>query len=527
MQDVYSSSLKIVSRGLDETHAVTKKCSDYSLSMVFHRLAVRGLSPDSNQPFVWKSYDHPKVYLMCNGEIYNHKQLIDQYKLETISHSDCEVILHLYLKYGMMETLKLLDGVFALTLIDMRKKTIYVARDPFGVRGLSIYMDEKNLGVSSELKSLVDVVDYRQEMVQDFPGGHYMKISFEKDTLDYSGYISYFDMDEGFDPSKKIHWTLYAELERAISKRMVCDRRLGDGSPAICACLSGGLDSSIVAAVAQKIMKESGHRLKTFTIGTKDSPDLKYARMVADHIGSEHIEFIIDDIQEMLDKIPEAIMILETYDTTTIRAGTYMMELIRRIDEIYPDMVVILSGEGADESSGSYMYFKNAPNEEVFQEECWRLLKDLRFFDNRRTDRCSGKYNKEIRVPFLDLQFMKNYMAYPPNMRSNPKCEKWLLRTSLPEDLIPLEILWRTKEAMSDGVSSHDRSWYQVIQDHLKRISDDCGKSGIELEKEYYRMIFSQYYPGYDHIVPYYWEPKWTDQKDPSARLLECYRPTD
>lgn len=511
-------------RGPDETKSI--KVDDCQL--VFHRLAINGMDPESGQPF-----QSGPVYLLANGEIYNHKELESSEVVKCKSQSDCEIIIHLYKKYGIRKTIEMLDGEFSFCLIDLTSREIHVGRDAVGVRSLYFYHNGRQFGVSSELKA-IPLRDTDQ-----FPNASYGTFNMTTGDWQIVRYTTFFD-------NLKINETSAIEdhcesirtlLGEAVKKRMMCDRKTRTGLPAIGAFLSGGFDSSIVASLAMKWTQ-----IHTFSIGFKDAPDLIAARKVANYIGSIHHEYVVTR-EFMLSLLPEVIKQVETYDITTIRASTFMYALSKWIKENYPDIIVLLSGEGPDEASGSYMYFYNAPNDEEFQAETIRLLEDLRYFDLKRGDKSTAGNSLEIRVPFLDRDFLKYYMTIPPRFklkRGKESMEKWILRQSFTDSkLLPADIIWRPKEAMSDGVSNHGDSWFQIIQKHLSTGRKTIGAhphesetplSGLEIEKQYYRDIFLKYYPKSSHILPYYWLPRWsynTDGspvQDPSARLLSVYR---
>ena len=506
-------------RGPDNT--VTRMVDEYNY-LVFHRLCINDLSEAGNQPL-----NHPDdvgLTLICNGEIYNYNELIQQNNFSLSSSSDCEVILHMYKKYGIEHTVKNLDGVFAFVLIDNHTNKIFMARDPLGVRAMYMGFDKDTEGnimatvVSSELKSVKGLAN---DIEQFKPGCYY-----ELNEGVYHRYYFYkYSISEATD-EVEILQNIRTKLEKAVKKRLLSDRPIG-------CLLSGGLDSSLITALV------AGHyprgHLKTFSVGMEGSVDLKYAKMVADHLGTDHHEVIFTE-QQMLDGIRDVIKQIETYDTTTIRASTPMFLLSKYIKE-NTNATVIFSGEGSDEASGSYMYFKNAPNEEEFQDECIRLMKDLCYYDNLRCDKSTAGAGLEVRVPFLDKEFLNYYMSIPPTMKmpNTHNIEKYLLRKAFDEDnILPKEVLWRVKEAMSDGVSSQKRGWFEIIQEKVNAEMTDMEFEEIRAkytwnppqlkESAYFREIFNEFYSGFEKTIPYYWLPKWSgDVVDPSARVLECY----
>ena len=296
--------------------------------------------------------------------------------------------------------------------------------------------------------------------------------------------------------------------------------------------LSGGLDSSLITALVAKHFKKED--LCTFSIGFEGSEDLKYAKIVADHLNTRHFEYIVTE-QMMIQSIEDVIRDIETYDITTIRASTPMYLLSKYIKN-NTDITVLFSGEGSDEASGSYMYFHNAPDSNSFNKETVRLLKDLQYFDVLRSDKSTASNGLEVRVPFLDKEFLQYYMQIDPDLKiPNGKIEKYLLRKAFDNGLLPDEILWRSKEAFSDGVSSKKKSWFEILQCHINNIitDEEFEESASKYkhnppklkEALYYRRIFDKHFSNRDSIIPYYWLPKWNGEiNDPSARILNSYK---
>lgn len=501
-----------------------------NIFMGFHRLAINDLSDSGNQPFVMDN-----ITLICNGEIYNHKELTIAYNIETKSNSDCEVILHLYKKIGFDQTINLLDGVFACVLFDSSKNIVYAARDPIGVRSLYIGFNKNgDYGFCSELKGLSDIM----ENIRQFTPGCTWNSCSNK-------YYHYFDHkqifsnnDMMYDIIHENHYTTMSENDikkiirykfiNSIKKRLLSDRPIG-------CLLSGGLDSSLVAAILSDELKKHNKTLQTFSVGLLGSVDLKYARSVSNYIGSEHHELILTE-DEMLAGIEPTIYQLETWDTTTIRAGTPMFLLAKYIKNNF-STTVIYSGEGSDEISGSYLYFHNAPDPISFKKEIVRLVSDLSYYDVLRCDKSIAGAGLEVRVPFLDKDFIQFYMNIEPSLKmpSYGNIEKYLLRSSFDYDILPNDVLWRVKEGMSDGVSSKEKSWYSIIQEHADMIYTDeyfINEKTKYLynppefkEALYYREIFNKYFPGREKTIPYYWLPKWSgDIIEPSARVLSVYK---
>ena len=506
----------------------------------FHRLAINGLS---NQPIVYKD-----IVLICNGEIYNYKNLYIDMNITPITESDCEVIIHLYLKYGIEQTLTMLDGEYAFVLFDNRINdeiinNIYIARDPFGVRPLyqlynQNYNQNYNLyGFASELKCLEYFYNQNTDMyrVKQFEPGTYSVFQYGnkvnsmwkpliKNKLYFIPTFSYTKLNIDIDNNIFLNISKY--LNEAVIKRCNATER-----PIAC-LLSGGLDSSLIAALVSnyfcKFKKEK--QIETFSIGLKESEDIKYAKIVADYIGSKHTEIIVTE-KEMFDAIPEVIKAIESYDTTTIRAsiGNY---LIGKYILKNSDAKVILNGDGSDELFGGYLYMNKCPNDIEFDKETRRLLKDIYLFDVLRSDKSISSNGLEPRTPFLDRTFVNYVLSISPYFRNHINLnqpEKYLLRQSFNEinfvnyngsQILPNEILWRKKEAFSDGVSSKSRSLFTILQEFIANQTDKVKEPCIELEKEYYKEIFDKEFPNCSHILPYFWMPKYVKATDPSARTL-------
>jgi asparagine synthase (glutamine-hydrolysing) len=527
----------------------------------FHRLAINGLNTESNQPL-----NHDNIILICNGEIYNYKELYEQMNVTPNTQSDCEVIIHLYKKYGIDQTLQLLDGVFSFVLLDQRFENtdsrLYVARDPYGVRPLySLYSPNKKenvMGFASELKSL-------SQFVTSNPKSEYTVSQFEPGT--YSSYILPFKASAEwlFEKNTKYHTTSFGnftynnedtisyspELNNIIvniQKYLVSavEKRCNATERPIACLLSGGLDSSLIAALVNDFhIKHNLPPIETYSIGLEGSEDLRCAAVVAQHIGSRHTQILLTE-NDFLEAIPEVIRTIESYDTTSVRAsiGNY---LLGKYISAHSSAKVIFNGDGSDELCGGYLYMKMAPDALEFDKECRRLLKDIHAFDVLRSDKCISSHGLEPRTPFLDRAWTQYYLSIPAKLRFNTtknNCEKYLLRNafdfqyylnSVGNPILPNEILWRRKEAFSDGVSDKSRSLYEIIQEHATKqlsvipnvnIKHTINKP-ITDEQKYYRILFEIYYKGCGNIVPYFWMPRYVDAHDASARTLAIYQDDD
>lgn len=506
----YESFMKIQNRGPDY--------SDFRLLNLktiigFHRLAMVDVTDRGNQPFELES-DNYKYHLICNGEIYNYLELIHTHKLNIKSGSDCEVILHLYIKYGLEKAIELLKGVFSLIIHQENKKTnkrfLLVANDRIGVRPLFYTFNDTTFGISSEMKGLSDLFD----KVYRFPPGHYIELDLDNMHLTkFSCYYNYIypTINHSLD---EIYLNIQNLFYKAVEKRILQSDR------PVCALLSGGLDSSIVAAIANDVIKKKDplQKLKTFTIGFKDATDIKYAEMVAKYIDSDHTTIIVNE-DEFIQTIDKVIYAIESHDITTIRASVGQFKVAEYIRN-NTDYKCVLCGDGSDELLGGYIYFHSCPTLEDFHQECVRLIKDIHLYDSLRADRAISYHGLELRVPFLDQDFVNYYLSLPVELRMPKKgeMEKILFRRAFEnKNLIPKQVLFRNKEAFSDGVSSKEKSWYQILQDHINKKTN-------ESESTYYKKIFQSYYHDNYHIIPYIWMPKWCGEiNDPSARVLNHY----
>ena len=461
--------------------------------LAHERLAI--VDPTSGkQPIL--SEDGLKV-IAVNGEIYNHQNLKDSFATDYNfrTESDCEVILALYEKKGI-NFLNDLNGIFAFALYDSSNDKYIIARDHMGIIPLYMGWDKDGIFyVSSELKSLEGVCD----KIELFPPGHYLESSSTDLKKWYNPeWVSYDHVKDSQTSIKAIHDSLSA----AVKRQLMSDVPYG-------VLLSGGLDSSITSALAKKFASkriESNDKqdawwpqLHSFSVGLEDAPDLKAARIVADHIGTIHHE-INFTVQEGIDAIRDVIYHLETYDITTIRASTPMYLIARAIKSLGIKMV--LSGEGADELFGGYLYFHKAPNAKEFHEETVRKLDKLHQYDCLRANKSLAAWGIEGRVPFLDKEFIDVAMNINPEdkMIKNGRIEKWVLREAF-KDYLPESVLWRQKEQFSDGVGY---SWIDSLKDLVSNeVSDHDLENASKIfsintprnkEEYYYRSIFSDHF---------------------------------
>lgn len=498
---------KTKSRGPDMTRVENTSAG----RMGFHRLAIMDVNESGMQPFELEGN-----LLVCNGEIYGFrdlkKELEGEYEFK--SSSDCEILLPLYDKYGC-EMFKLLDAEFAIIIFDKKKNSFVAARDPIGIRPL--YYGKGSNGetmFASEPKNLVGLCGE----IMPFPPGHY----WTDGEL-----ICYCDIAERTqktsDDLETVCTKIREKLALGVAKRLDSDVPVGF-------LLSGGLDSSIVCAVATRLLN---HPIRTFAIGmSEDAIDLKYARQTSDFIGSEHTEVIIHKA-DVLNSLDEVVSVLGTYDITTIRASVGMYLICKAIHE-QTDVRVLLTGEISDEIFG-YKYTDFAPNPEEFQLEAEKRLRELHMYDVLRADRCISTNSLEARVPFGDLDFVQYVMSIPAHMKMNSyKMGKYLLRHAFDGDFLPENILWREKAAFSDAVG---HSLVDYIKEYAESIYSDsefeqkCRKYSFAVpftkESLLYRELFERHYPRCACMIRGFWmpNPSWPgcDVDDPSARVLKNY----
>ena len=454
----------------------------------FHRLAIMGLHEEGMQPFRLED-----DYVVCNGELYGFRplraRLMETYDLK--SECDCEILLPLYREYGV-EMFKTLDAEFALILYDGRQGKLIAARDPIGIRPLYYGQTvDGGIAFASEPKNLIGMC----EKILPFPPGHYW---IDGKFIQYAdpAYVGYFTMKTEEDVCAKLR------------------RLLMDG-----------------VAIAQKMLDKP---IRTFAIGMDiDAIDLKYARMVADYIGSDHTEVIISE-KDVIEALPTVVELLGTWDITTIRASIGMYLVCKWIHE-NTDIRVLLTGEISDELFG-YKYTDFAPSAAAFQEEAEKRIRELHVYDVLRADRCISVNSLEARVPFGDLKFVRYAMSIDPELKMNThNMGKYLIRKAFAEDhILPDEILWRQKAAFSDAVGHsmvNDLKAYAEKTYTDKEFEEKASKYDycrpFTKESLLYRELFEQYYPGQAHMIPDFWMPNKTwpgcDVDDPSARVLANY----
>ena len=499
---------RTVSRGPDDSRVI-----DVGQGMLgFHRLSIMGLHPEGMQPFGLNG-----SWVVCNGEIYGFEKLKKELSKDYTftSESDCEVLLPMYEKYGVGMFAKL-DAEFACILYDGKQKKFIAARDPIGIRPLYYgYDGNGTILFASEPKNLVGLTD----KILPFPPGHYYCDG------KFFCYCDIAAVDHVLpDDLETVCANIHDKLVAGVKKRLVADAKVGF-------LLSGGLDSSLVCAIAAR---ESEKPIRTFAIGmSEDAIDLKYAKQVADYIHSDHTEVIISR-EDVLAALEPVVELLGTFDITTIRASIGMYLVCKAIHET-TDIRVLLTGEISDELFG-YKYTDFAPSAKAFQEEAQKRIRELYMYDVLRADRCISVNSLEARVPFGDLDFVKYVMAIDPEMKLNKYGKgKYLLRHAFEKgDYLPHDILWREKAAFSDAVG-------HSMVDYLKEYAETVYTQEEFEEKRakythaqpftkeslLYREIFEKYYPGQSQMIVDFWMPNksWEgcNVNDPSARVLANY----
>ena len=616
-QQIYEAFEAIRSRGPDRStfHEISEY--DQMIYLGFQRLAIMDPTTDGDQPFtlehkVYKNgkddkdgkddndsecsktdqtlQEHRSVYVICNGEIYNHLELIDQngYRDKMIGRSDCEFLPRYYVDHGIEKLSNDLRGEFALAVFDIdrvhRKMTIHLVRDALSVRPIFIGIDERGFGFCSEAKGLTNIID--QTSIRQLRGGRRYEVTIDVDTHAVSQReVTYFDLHqyerevndvddysyEVTDMLRRIYPDLTKEkrleqlenvltavretFERVVISVLQSDVPLG-------ALLSGGLDSSLVVAIAAKHLRRYGKRLRTFSVGIPGATDREYAEMVAAHCGTDHthVEFSNDEFMAV---IPHVIKAIESYDITTVRASAAQYLIAKWIRE-NTDIRVLTQGDGSDEALMGYLYWLNAESPNAGHNETIFRLSDIGIYDALRSDRGIASNGVEARTPFLHRDFIECIISIDSRLkvplsdtglrdsRCNKRKEKWLLRKAFDVEYtdhdgatatyLPDAVMWRQKEAFSDGCSSKEKSWYEIVQESIEELYTDddiaCWAETLRgantqcvprtKEAVHYLGIFTKHYGNAYQLIPYYWMPKWCgNATDPSARTLDVYGDSD
>ena len=533
----FKDCYQMTHRGPDNTYFETYQ----NVIIGFHRLAIMDDTFQSNQPFILED-DQRTVIFICNGEIYNFKDLAEQHHLRSIKN-DCMVIPEIYMKLLQQHrehefpaiVKHHVKGEYAFVLFEFDRlknlKKVIACRDEIGIRPLytSPYVDGLDrLVFTSELKG---ALHYPGSMIEFPPGTmnvyHMNELGFVKCDVISCRTLENIVAISDVDHLKSVR----AAVMNSVRRRLAADKP-------IAWLLSGGVDSSLVAALSAKML---GKSIRTFCCGMNEGTDLVYARKVAEHIGSNHMEVNFTP-EEGLAAIDDVIRTIESWDTTTVRAsvGQY---IVSNYIGMFTDCKVVMVGEGPDEVCSSYLFNWYAPSGEALDLSAKEYVKNIHYYDVKRADRCIARWGLEGRVPLLDPEFISAYWAIPAEQRmpTHKGMEKWWLREAFAgTGLLPDEVLWRKKEAFSDGVSGQ-KSWFQIIQEWVadKVTDEELAAAGETFpystpttkEAYYYRKVFCKWFGAHrQEVIPGYWQPKWsaggvevTGYIDPSARVLGVY----
>lgn len=532
-------SKRLRHRGPDWNGIYMHQKETYINVLAHERLAIVDLE-NGAQPL---SNEAKSIHLCVNGEIYNHRHLRARLECEFnykfLTKSDCECMIPLYMKHGV-DFVPMLDGIFAFILYDAHSGSYLAARDPIGVCSMYIgWHHDGSTWFASEMKALDDCT-----LVKEFPPGHY----WSKEVAAFRRWYSPIWLDEFYLPQAGVDYEqLRLRLEESVAKRLMTDVPLG-------VLLSGGLDSSIIASIASRYRETSAcqsgdgyasDNLLTFSIGLKGSPDLEWAKKVANFIGSKHYSFTFT-IEEGIDALSDVINYIETYDVTTVRASTPMFLMARRIKAM--GIKVVLSGEGSDEIFGGYLYFHKAPSARAFHEELVRKVSALSKFDCLRANKSTAAWGVETRVPFLDRQFLDVALGIDARYKmiesGERKIEKYILRKAFDckeRPYLPADVLWRQKEQFSDGVGY---GWIDSLKEHASKTISDYQfamapviysyNTPVTKEAYLYRTIFDSIFhkESCAQTVPsgasiacstataLQWDQSWSRMADPSGRAI-------
>ena len=519
----FESFLKIRHRGPDyiSFNIITPK-----IILGFARLAIMDLTTNGQQPFQYTRDDGSRVYCICNGEIYDYENIKKAHNITTQSSSDCEIIIPLYETYGV-DMFSKLGSEFALIIIDIKTDgsfTMLIGRDPIGVRPLFYGISEESICLASEMKGISDLHDN----IKVFPPGHYM--TYDGHNLNTVPYYNYNYKIKTICDNEIIYENIRKKMISCVEKRLMSDREYGS-------LLSGGLDSSLVCGIIKYLRPKINFPVFTITFKSGGT-DLPFARKTAEFLNLTHHHIIEITDQEALDMLDETIYTVESYDITTIRASCMQMLIAKYINK-NTKVKVLFCGENSDELFAGYKYSHYAPDSKTLREDNINLVENVHRYDGLRTDRTMARYGLEVRPPFSDTEIIDYVFSLPEDMTC-PKngIEKYLLRRSFADmKILPDEVLWRHKEALSDGCSSEHKSWFHIIQDKINTIVSDeeyethknkyIHNTPFTKESYYYRKKFVEYYGDSEYkakLIPYFWMPKWTDTNDPSARVLSVYK---
>ena len=597
--DIFQAGNKVRPRGPERTKIIYT--DEYFLT--FHRLSIMNTSPVFDQPFVYNtkllSGEKEFYYIMCNGEIYNYSTLQNLYldskdpygsvgylKGKSLrTDNDTAVIFELFktLGYDFCELNRKLNGEYALAIIKMVEdpvtqvhhlSKVWFSTDTSSVRPMFLVIDEKvNTVAFSSLLTGISWLPYGlldKKKVKRLDGGEMVEITFKNGEIAsekksyYKEDLNIIALTKPMSNEEELKVKIVNTLNACVERRLQSDRPIG-------CLLSGGLDSSLVAAIAAGELATRGQQLRTFSIGMTGGTDLYYARKVAEHINSIHTEVIFTE-EEGLSVIEDVIKTCESYDITTIRASVGQYLLARWIRK-NTDIKVVLNGDGADEAQMGYIYYYLAPSHIEAHRDSMRLIDEIHLYDGLRVDRNVSRWGLEARVPYLDKHFIGLYKKIAPYLKvpikpsseSNGRIEKYLLRKAYEEaykkyPILPTEVLWRAKETFSDALSSREKSWYLTIQEWVEKnvkvirepnlhneslgegnllnpdhgsirnlknpdIINDVGWCpSVSKESQWYREVFEREF-GKDvvRVIPHYWLSSWSGSTEPAARSLKVY----
>lgn len=538
----YNDFMELKYRGPDTSTIHTIK----NVTIGFHRLAIMDPTFHADQPYIIEDNERTIVFI-CNGEIYNFKELIKHHELDITNNADCLTIPKLYIKYTKYVSNEItnisafvdlfinkeIKGEYVFVLFEFDRlqnlKQIIAGRDEIGIRPLYYHYPtekSKTLIFSSEIKGMKNYDDN----VQEFDPGTILNISINtKITTSKYDFKMIYNTPEIIGKAEEFYLEMIRNaVINSVKRRLIADRP-------IAFLLSGGVDSSLVAAISAKLLSQ---QINTFCCGMNEGTDLIFARKVAKHIGSNHKEVTFTP-EEGLNTIKDVIYTTETWDTTTVRASIGQYIVCKHIGT-KTEAKVVMVGEGPDEVCSSYLFNYYAPDGEELHKVSKELVNKIHLFDGRRADRCISHWGLEGRIALLDPEFIEAYWSIPAEWRmpTYKGIEKWWLRKAFDgTNILPDEVLWRKKEAFSDGVSGKNKSWFEIIQEHIKtKVSQDeflnnklntpiCAPT---LEAYYYKKIFIDFFGEKRlDILPHYWQPKWINKNDeyidPSARILNVY----
>ena len=519
---------KIKHRGPDDTSSLAVK----DAFLGFHRLSINGLNTSSNQPLEYNG-----VYLICNGEIFNYKELISSHNLEVKTGSDCEVILHLYYKYGIDRTIKMLDGEFAFCLYDTTINVFYVGRDHIGIRPLFIGKNNDSgiYGFASEAKALTNIfTDVRQYLP-----GRYTIFNLGTRVYNTVKWYNYISMSTEVVPELDYQNMSREDILLKVKNLLLQSvyLRAYTSERPVGTFLSGGLDSSLVTSIVSKIYPD----IHCFSIGMEGSVDLKASIKVAQYLNLTNHHVVKVTLDDVLLAIPQVIKTLETYDITTIRASTYQWLLSKYIAE-NTDVKVLLSGEVPDESIPGYWAFSFCDSDDDFKKLSQTMIEELHEYDLLRTDRTTANFGLEVRVPFADKKLLElfhninvKYRRFGGVGEYKSTIEKSLLRDAFNGDYLPKSILYRKKHAFSDAVDGTNVCSHKEVEKFAATVVSDEDwnnramlypvNTPVSREAFYYRQIFEQFYNGRSQLLTKFWLPQIRDSDgnlitNPSATAL-------